>query len=63
MRSSPGVFVLICYTLLRMMYLSDTTIKGVQIGDHEIEQYILLITLFFLRDITCLKRMQEVLRL
>ena len=43
---------------------ADTRIKGVQIGDHKIKQQILLITPpFFLRDITCLTRIQVILKL
>ena len=41
----------------------DTRIKGVQIRDHKIKQYIFLITLFLFRDITCLARIQVILKL
>ena len=42
---------------------ADKRIKGVQIGDHETKPYILLKTPFFLRDISCLTRMQVILKL
>ena len=43
---------------------ADTRIKGVQIGDHKIKQSILLIIPpFFLRDITCLTKIQVILKL
>ena len=43
---------------------ADTTIKGVQIGNHKIKEQILLITPpFFLRDINCLTRIQVILKL
>ena len=43
---------------------ADTRIKGVQIGDHEIKQKILLIKPpLFLRGINCLTRIQVILKL
>ena len=43
---------------------ADTRIKGVQIGDHEIKQYILPMTSpFFLRDITYLTIIEVFLKL
>ena len=43
---------------------ADKMIKSVQTGDHEIKQWILLITPpFFLRDITCFTRIKVILKL
>ena len=42
---------------------ADARIKGVQIGDHEIKQSILPMTSFFLRDITCLTRIEMIVKL
>ena len=43
---------------------TDTRIKGVQTGDHDIKQYILQMTSHsFLKDITCLNRIEVVLSL
>ena len=42
---------------------ADARIKGVQIGDHEIKQSILPMTSFFLRDITCLTRIEMTVKL
>ena len=68
-RSSPRVHILILLyvTVAEVPAIftdADTRIKGVQIGDHKIKQQILLITPpFFLRDITCLTRIQVILKL
>ena len=43
---------------------ADKRIKGIQIGDHEIKTVDFTDnTTIFLRDITCLNRMQVILRL
>ena len=43
---------------------ADKRIKGIQIGDHEIKTVNFTDnTTIFLRDITCLNRMQVILRL
>ena len=52
MRSSPGLstLILLCNTLAEVFSFfidADPRIKGVQIGDHEIKQYVLLMTLLF----------------
>ena len=47
-----------------MLTISDKRIKGVQIGDHEIKIVNFTDnTTIFLRDTTCLNRMQVILRL
>ena len=69
MRSSPGAcaLILLYVTVAEVSAIftdADTRIKGVQIEDHKIKQYYLLITSpFFLRDITSLTRMQVILKL
>ena len=60
-----GVHSQHCYTLLRLRYLliSLIRIKGIQIGDHQIK--ILNFaddTTIFLKDITCLNRIQVILK-
>ena len=52
MRSSSGVstFMLLYITVVEILTIfinADKRIKGVQIGDHETKQYILLMTPFF----------------
>ena len=50
--------------VLAIFIKADRRIKGVQIGDHETKQQILLITPpIFLKDIICLIRMQVILKL
>ena len=50
--------------VLAIFINADTRIKGVQIGDHETKQNILLMMQpFFFRDITCITRMQVILKL
>ena len=61
-----GVCSQCCYILLQLRYLpiSFVIIKGIQIGDHEIEivNFVNNITIF-LRDVTCCNRMQLILKL
>ena len=55
-----------CYTLMRRRYLpiSLIKIKGIQIGDHEIKTVNFFDSpTIFPRDITCLKRIQVILKL
>ena len=52
MRSSPGLstLLLLCNTVAEVFAFfidAHPRVKGVQIGDHEIKQYILLMTLLF----------------
>ena len=65
-----GVYSLSFYTLLRLRYLPTSFInankrmKGMQIGDHEIK----IVnsaddTTIFLRDITCIDKIQVILKL
>ena len=42
---------------------TDKRIKGIQIGDHEIKMVNFSDNTIFLRDITCLNRIQVILRL
>ena len=42
---------------------ADKRIKGIQIGDHEIKMVNFSDNTIFLRDITCLNRIQVILRL
>ena len=51
------------FGVLAIFINADRRIKGVQIGHHETKQEILLITPIFLRDITCLTRMQMITKL
>ena len=65
---SWGVYCPCCYTILRLRYYNlindDKRIKGIQIGDHEIKTVNFTDnTTIFLRDITCLNRIQVILRL
>ena len=59
-----STFILLYITVVEVLaifIIADTMINGVQIGNHETKQNILLITTpFFLRDITCLTRMQVI---
>ena len=55
-----------CYTTLRLSYLpvSLMLIKGIQIGDNEIKVVNFADnTTVFLKDITCLNRIQIILKL
>ena len=69
MRSSPGVSTLILVYVtvakVRAIFIdADTKKKGVQLSDHELKQYVLLMTPpFFLQDITYLTRIQMLLKL
>ena len=65
-RSLPGVSTLILFYITvpevpAIFTDANSRIKGVQIGDHEIKQLILLIIPpFFLRGINCLTRIQVI---
>ena len=69
MRSLPGVSTLILFYITvpevpAIFTDSNSRIKGVQIGEHEIKQLILLIIPpFFLRGINRLTRIQVILKL
>ena len=55
-----------CYRLLQLRYLSVSLIriKGIQIGDHEIKIINFADSvIIFLRDVTCLNRIQVILKL
>ena len=60
-----GVHYQCCYTSLQLRYLpiSLIRIKRIQIGDHEIKILNFDDTTIFLRDITCLNRIQVILKL
>ena len=63
---AKGVHSPCCYTLLQLRYLpiSLIRIKGIQIGDHEIKIVNFADdSIIILRDITCLNRIQVVLKL
>ena len=65
--SGFSTLTLLYITVVEMLAIfinADRRIKGVQIVDRETKQEILLITpTIFLRDITCLTRMQAILKL
>ena len=75
--SDPLILVLVCQGCLPSMLLynivaevldslinDDKRIKGIQMGDHEIKTVNFTDnTIIFLRDITCLNRIQMILRL
>ena len=49
--------------VLAIFLEADTWIKVVQIGDHEIKQYIFLMTRGYLTDIAYIIRIQVILKL
>ena len=75
--SDPLILVLVCQGCLPSMLLynivaevldslinDDKRIKGIQMGDHEIKTVNFTDnTIIFLRDITCLNRIQMILRI
>ena len=61
---SPVVPVVVTTEVLANLINVDKRIKGIQIGDHEIKIVNFTDnTIIFLRDITCLNRIQVILRL
>ena len=67
-RSSLGVstLILLYITVVEVLAVfinADTRIKRVQIGDHETKQILPMTPPLFLRDISCLTRMQAILKL